>query len=380
MPHEQILANARMVTRNEVIHGALLLRDGLISGLAAGNTDTASTDCDGDFLIPGLVELHTDNLEKHYAPRSGVEWDPVSAAMSHDVQIAGSGITTVFDSVVLGAAPGWDMRDSWLAPILSGLERARDLGLLKADHRLHFRCEVTHGQIGQILEQMLGQPGLGLLSLMDHAPGDRQSPDVEAYKKRYRTSFGMSDEAVEAHVRALVDGSRLYGPGNRRQIAGMAAARGLALASHDDASATHIAEAKALGCALSEFPTTLDAARASHEHGLMNLVGAPNLVRGTSHSGNVQAAALAQAGLLDIISSDYLPAALLPAAVKLTGPGFDMSLPDAIATVTATPAQAVGLPDRGRIAVGLRADLVRVRMVEGWPQIRAVWVQGERVA
>lgn len=375
---EQRFTNARIVTRHEVVRGTLTARGGTIAGIddaAAG----AGDDLDGDLLLPGLVELHTDNLEKHYSPRVGVVWDPVAAAMSHDVQCIGSGITTVFDSLVIGSAPGWEMRDEWLAPMLGGLRAARGAGMLRAEHLLHLRCEVTHPEIGGLLASFLDEPGLRLISLMDHAPGDRQSPDIEAYKRRYRSSFAMDEAAVEAHVAALIDGSRRYGPRNRRELAGIARARGLAVASHDDARVEHIEEAAALGCALTEFPTTLEAARAARACGLHVMMGAPNLIRGGSHSGNVAAASLAAAGVLDVLSSDYIPSALLQAAFRLTDEHPAIRLPDAIATVTATPAAAARLDDRGVIEPGRRADLVRVRVVEGRPVVRGVWVAGERV-
>ena len=379
MAAETIFNNARIVMRDEVLHASLVMRDGRIADLCAGNAGHGH-DLDGDLLIPGLVELHTDNLEKHYSPRSGVIWDPVSAAMSHDVQVAGSGITTVFDSIVIGAAEGWDMRDAWLRPMLDGLVEARDGLLLKVDHRLHLRCEVTHPEIAGLLTSFLEEPGLGLISLMDHAPGDRQSPDVAAYKARYSRSFGIDAAAAEAHVRTLIEASQTYGARNRRRLAEIARTHGLAMASHDDASAAHIDEAAGLGCAISEFPTTPEAAQAARRAGLHVLMGAPNLLRGGSHSGNVAAADLARARLLDIISSDYIPSALLPAAVALTAQPFGFSLAQAVATVTADPAEAVGLDDRGVIEIGRRADLVRVRLMGGRPMVRGVWVAGLRVS
>jgi alpha-D-ribose 1-methylphosphonate 5-triphosphate diphosphatase len=379
-PVETVLANARIVTRDAVVEGGrVVLRGGRIVAVEPGGSP-GGADLGGDLLVPGLVELHTDNLEKHYSPRMGVVWDPVAAAMAHDLQCAGSGITTVFDSLVLGAAPGWDVRDDWLRPMLDGLDLARAAGMLRADHRLHLRCEVTHPDVAAAFERFLDRPGLGLVSLMDHAPGDRQSPDVEAYKRRYREGFGLDEAAVEAHVGALVEGSRVHGPRNRRRIAAFARARGLPLASHDDAREEHVLEAAGLGAVLSEFPTTLDAARAARRHGLRVLMGAPNLIRGGSHSGNVSAAALAAEGTLDALSSDYIPSSLLQAAFRLAGEPFGMALPDALATVTAAPAAAAGLADRGAIAPGLRADLVRVRVVEGRPVVKGVWVEGERVA
>lgn len=375
-----IFSNARICLPDEVVHGSLVIDGGAIAALDSGNARRLdAVDCEGDFLIPGLVELHTDNLEKHFSPRVGVEWDPVMAAMAHDVQLAGAGITTVYDSLVLGAAPGWEMRDSWLRPMLGGLAEARVAGMLRIDHRLHLRCEVTHPDIARMLESMLDEPGLGLISLMDHAPGDRQSPDVDAYKARYRAAFGMDEARVLEHVTALMEGSRRYGPDNRRRLAAIASARGLKVASHDDASVEHIAEAAELGCVLSEFPTTLAAAAAARRSGMHVLMGAPNLIRGSSHSGNVAAGTLAEAGLLDVLSSDYVPAALLQGAIRLTREPFERPLPEAVASVTAVPAEAAGLADRGAIAIGRRADLVRLRIVGDRPVVRSVMVAGERV-
>lgn len=379
MTTDTLLTNARIVTPDAVVDGALAIQGGLIADIAPHGR-RGGVDLSGDLLIPGLIELHTDNLEKHYSPRFGVVWDPVAAAMSHDVQCAGSGITTVFDSLVLGAAPGWEMRDEWLRPMLDGLARARAAGMLKIDHRLHLRCEITHPEIVPFFERFLEEPALGFMSLMDHAPGDRQSPDIEAYKARYRNAFAMNEERVEAHVAALIDGSRLHGPGNRRGLAAIARARGIPFASHDDAREEHIREAAELGAVLSEFPTTLEAAESARRHGLAVLMGSPNLIRGGSHSGNVSAGELARAGALDILSSDYIPAALLPAAFRLAEEPYGLPLPQALATVTAAPAAAAGLDDRGQVAVGRRADLVRVRMIENRPVVRGVWVAGERVA
>jgi alpha-D-ribose 1-methylphosphonate 5-triphosphate diphosphatase len=190
----------------------------------------------------------------------------------------------------------------------------------------------------------------------------------------------MDEAAIEAHVAALIEGSRRHAPGNRRAIAGIATTRQLPLASHDDASRAHVEEAAALGAVLTEFPTTLAAAQAAGELGIAVLMGAPNLIRGGSHAGNVAAATLAEAGHLDILSSDYIPSALLQAAFRLSEGELGQSLPEAVAKVTAAPAAAVGLGDRGVVAPGYRADLIRVQLVEGRALVRAVWVEGERVA
>jgi alpha-D-ribose 1-methylphosphonate 5-triphosphate diphosphatase len=376
MPTETALTHARIVTRDEIVEGTALVRGGVIAAVEPGRAQTAAAfDLDGDYLIPGLVELHTDNLEKHYAPRIGVVWDAVSAAVSHDVQCAGSGITTVFDSLVIGANGAWETRDAWLRPMLDGVDRARAAGMLKADHRLHLRCEVTHPDIVPFFERFLAEPALGFMSLMDHAPGDRQSPDVAAYKRRLRGAFGMDEAAAEAQAAGLIEASRTHGPRNRRRVAAIARARGLPLASHDDAREEHIVEAVELGAVLTEFPTALAAARA---RGLHVLVGGPILIRGGSHSGNVAAEALAREGLLDVLSSDYVPASLLMAALDLPRRVPGIGLCRAVATVTRNPARATGLADRGEIAAGMRADLVRVHRGGEVPVVRQVWRGGER--
>jgi alpha-D-ribose 1-methylphosphonate 5-triphosphate diphosphatase len=375
-----ILTNARLVLPNEVVRGTLVAQGGLIAELGhAISRAPGALDLAGDYLIPGLVDLHTDNLERHYQPRSGVEWDAVAAAISHDTQIAGSGITTVYDSLTLGAASGWDMRAETIAPIVDGLRTALGHDMLRVQHFLHMRCEVTHPDIVPTFKAYADDPLVRFMSLMDHAPGDRQSPDLADYRRRYLKNFDGDEAAVDRHIEELLHGSRVFGPDNRRRLAKIAAERGLAFASHDDASRAHIEEAHELGVTVTEFPTTLEAALMAHEAGIKVLMGAPNLIRGRSHSGNVAATVLARRDCLDMLSSDYIPASLLPGAFRLAQEDFGWSLPHALATVTSVPAATARLDDRGRLEQGLRADLVRVQMVQSRPVVRAVWSGGSRV-
>ena len=166
----------------------------------------------------------------------------------------------------------------------------------------------------------------------------------------------------------------------RRAIAEACAERRIAIASHDDATLDHVAESEAFGVSIAEFPTSMEAAGASHAAGMAVLMGAPNIVRGKSHSGNISAKALAEAGVLDVLSSDYVPFSLMQAPFVLADLDPVLGLPAAIRMVTATPARAVGLEDRGRIAPGLRADIVRVRRPSCLPAVRSVWREGRRVA
>lgn len=375
-----ILTNARLVLPNEVVRGTVVLQGGLIAEVDHAISQVpAGLDLAGDYLIPGLVDLHTDNLERHYQPRSGVEWDAVAAAISHDTQIAGSGITTVYDSLTLGSASGWDTRAETVEPIVQGLRTAISHDMLRVQHLLHMRCEVTHPEIVPIFEAHADDPLVRFMSLMDHAPGDRQSPDMADYRRRYLKVFEGNEAALERHIEELLHGSRVLGPENRRRLAQIASERRLPLASHDDASRAHIEEGLALGVSVTEFPTTVEAAEAAHAAGIKVLMGTPNLIRGRSHSGNIAATALAGRNCLDILSSDYIPASLLHGVFRLTQDDFGWSLPRALATVTSMPAATAGLDDRGRLEQGLRADLVHVQIVQDRPVVRGVWSGGTRV-
>jgi alpha-D-ribose 1-methylphosphonate 5-triphosphate diphosphatase len=378
---ETVFTNARLVLADEVVLGTLAVARGRIVGIDRGGArDPAALDLDGALLIPGLVDVHTDNLERHFQPRAGVLWDKVAAAIAHDGQVAAAGITTVFDSLTVGAAEGWDTRAEMIEPMIEGIEYARDHAMLRVDHKLHLRCEITHPDIVAIFDHHSRSPLTAMMSVMDHAPGDRQSPDVDAYRKRYQKNPNLSPAEVEAHIRGLIEGSKVYGPPNRRALAELARTKGIPLATHDDARAEHVEEAVAMGACLTEFPTTLAAAEAARAHDLPTLMGSPNLIRGGSHSGNIAAADLARADLLDMFASDYIPASLLQAAFRLTADDFGSSIPRAVAMVAERPARALGLADRGRLEVGRRADLVEVQLVRERPIVRSVWSAGRRVA
>jgi alpha-D-ribose 1-methylphosphonate 5-triphosphate diphosphatase len=379
MPDETVLTNARIVTLDCVVCGSLAIRDGRIADIdSRPSALPGAQDLEGDYLLPGLVELHTDNLEKHMAPRPGVDWPPLSAAITHDAQIIASGITTVFDAISVGEVHVRSQRLAKLLPMVKAVDKAGFHGFMRAEHRLHLRCEVVHPETLELFEHLSKHPRLSLVSIMDHSPGQRQFTSPEKYRLYYQGEYGFSDEEMDELTEVQTRKAQLHSARQRKAIATRCASRRLPLASHDDATAAHAEESAALGMAIAEFPTTLEAARVSHQKGLKVMMGAPNLIRGLSHSGNVSASALAKEGVLDILSSDYYPASLLHAAVKLAEiPGY--SLPRAIHTVSRTPAQTVGLVDRGEIRPGLRADLIQARIHREYPVIRQVWRQGTRV-
>jgi alpha-D-ribose 1-methylphosphonate 5-triphosphate diphosphatase len=375
-----LLNNARLVLGREVLHGHVRVQRGLITDIGQGLTALpGAIDLQGDWLLPGLVELHTDNLERHLMPRPKVMFPMQGAVQAHDAEIAAAGITTVFDAIGVGDpyGEGFRARDqSGLLAVLDGLQAA---GVLRADHLIHVRCELPAPNARDLFAAFAGHQRLRMISLMDHTPGQRQWTDLELARTHYTGKKGWSAARFDAEVLLAPQRQAEYSVPNRAWFADFARQHRIPLATHDDSSAAHVEEAFHLGAVISEFPTTLVAARRARELGLSTVAGAPNLVRGGSHSGNVAALELARAGLLDSLSSDYVPASLLQAAWKLTvDAGF--SLAEAVAVVSLHPARSCGLSDRGEIAEGLRADLLRVREVAGTPVACAVYSKGLRVA
>jgi alpha-D-ribose 1-methylphosphonate 5-triphosphate diphosphatase len=377
---ERILRNARIVTPDECIVGTVQIRNGVVGDVASGASSClGAEDMEGDYLMPGLVELHTDNLEKHMLPRPGVHWDPYSATVVHDAQCASAGITTVLDAVVVGSRDQESVRARMQETAIDSVERCRDDGVLRADHLLHLRCEVAAADILAVFSRHVDRPDLKLISVMDHTAGQRQWRDLDKYRQYMERNGRYTDESFRDMLAAQREGHEEWAAGHRLQVVAAARERAIPVASHDDTEIEHISEASAQGITMSEFPTTVDAAVAARAAGMDIIMGAPNLVRGGSHSGNVSAGELAGLELLDILSSDYVPTSLLMAVFTLRH-SLDWSWPRAVATVSRTPARAIGLLDRGEIVQGRRADLIRVRSRDQRGVVMGTWVNGARVA
>ncbi|MFI5444197.1 alpha-D-ribose 1-methylphosphonate 5-triphosphate diphosphatase [Polaromonas sp. UC242_47] len=375
---QRIIRNAKIVTASEEFTGCMVIEAGKIRSIERGDTSVpGAEDWAGDWLLPGLVELHTDNLEKHLVPRPGVLWNAHSATVMHDALCAAAGITTVLDSIVIGDMDRGGARSQTQHVSIQALHDCRKEGLLRVEHLLHLRCEVSAPDIVEVFEQYADDALLELVSVMDHTPGQRQWRDLSKYR-RYAERYGSFDNAeYQALVAELTAHQQRYAIPNRVAVIAGSHARSVPLASHDDTEVEHVAQASEERIAISEFPTTVAAAQAARAAGIAIVMGGPNLVKGGSHSGNVSAAELAQLDLLDIFSSDYVPASLLQSAFLLRD-SVGWSLPKAINTVTRNPARAIGLMDRGELAPGLRADLIRVKMSSGMPMVRGAWHKGER--
>lgn len=381
----KLIRNAKIVTADEMFTGTVCLEGGRIADVSAGVTTVAGAeDWQGDYLLPGLVELHTDNLERHLMPRPNVQWPVLPAIIGHDAQVASAGITTVLDAIGVGDIGEDSMRADAFRTSMDGLQQAAAAGLLRSDHFVHLRLELAEERLLDMFLPCLGDPRLKLVSLMDHTPGQRQWSDLSHYRTYMTGKRGWSLAKVDAMFTRMQERQERFAGPNRREIVAHVARHAaggrmpVPLATHDDTTPEHVAEGVADGIMISEFPTTMVAAAAAHRLGQRVIMGAPNMVRGGSHSGNVAAAALARAGLLDVLSSDYMPASLLHGAFLLQEEGF--TLPQAVAAVTRTPAHMAGLQDRGEIAVGLRADLIRVSLFDDMPVVRGVWKAGMQIA
>ncbi len=380
MTQEMILANATLVLPGETLTGSLRIKDGEIADMAEGaGVPSGAVDCGGDFVSPGLIELHTDNLERHIQPRPKVDWPHAAAIIAHDAELAGTGITTVFDAMRVGSIRAKEARyGKYARSLASELLDLRAKDALKISHFLHLRAEVCSETLVEELDEFGDEDRVGLVSLMDHTPGQRQFRDISKLEAYVKGKHGFDDDGFLQHIAELKTMRDTYG--DLHEVEAVKAARrfGAVLASHDDTTEDQVAVSAGHGIRLAEFPTTVEAARACHAHDIQVMMGAPNLIRGGSHSGNVAAQELAELDLLDIVSSDYVPAALLLAAARLGDIWGDMAR--GLATVTCAPARAVGLEDRGRLEVGKRADLIRFAMRAGVPSLQGVYSRGLRVA
>ena len=279
----------------------------------------------------------------------------------------------------MGDVRDGSVRMEILRDMIAAIEASQKDGMLRAEHLLHLRCEVSFGALMELIEPMSHISWLKLVSVMDHTPGQRQFVRPEKYREYYQGKFGMTDEQMDAFMATQIAAAEAHGAKNRRALVELCRAKGLPLASHDDATPEHVAEAAGDGMVVAEFPTTFEAAELSRRHGMQVMMGGPNLVRGGSHSGNISARSLAERGHLDIISSDYVPSSMIQSVFLLPRqvPGID--LPKAVAMAATNPAESIGLTDRGTIEPGKRADLLRVSLIEDTPVVRAVWRAGQRV-
>lgn len=374
-----ILTNARLILEDEVVTGTIAFDESGILSVDQGKSSLPEAiDVQGDYVAPGLVEMHTDNMEKHFMPRPKVFWpNGLAAALVHDAQMAAAGVTTVYDAICAGTPfSAKDYRKDIFADVMDALRLGSAEGVFRIDHRIHMRCELTSPDLLKDIEPYQDDSLVQLVSLMDHTPGQRQWRDI-AHLRTYALGNGKTQAEFEEDVTVRQREGQANVGRNWSAVVEMFQSRGIPIATHDDTTIEHVEAGIASGAVISEFPTTVEAAEAAKQRGLATIAGAPNVVRGGSHSGGVSVAELAEKDLLDGLSSDYVPASLLQAVLKLHDK-HGITLPAAMAKVTWKVADILGLRDRGHLKPGLRADIVRFRALGATPVIATVWSQGRR--
>jgi alpha-D-ribose 1-methylphosphonate 5-triphosphate diphosphatase len=366
------LTNARVVTTDSVVEGGVRVEGDRIVGV--GDVDTTSAtqviDVGGRYVLPGLVDLHGDDIESHLYPRAGARMDTNMALAAADRANLAAGITTKFHAVSFERDEDEGRSPALAREIVARMEQVD----LVADHRLHARCEVTQAECVDAVLEVVADGHADLVSVMSHIPGKGQFRDVEAFLDYYRESTDHSVEEARERIERRGEVSMDTLRERVDRVVQAAHEAGAVTASHDDEDPAEAERLAAAGVDISEYPITLETARRASELGMATAMGAPNLVRGASQWGNLETRAAIEAGVVDALVADYHPMSLLAAAFVDTGE----PLPDRVARVTAAPAAAVGLGERGRIEPDARADLVVVDR-EPTPTVTRGLVAGEPV-
>jgi alpha-D-ribose 1-methylphosphonate 5-triphosphate diphosphatase len=373
-----VITGCRAVLPDRVLENASVrVEDGIIVEIGEDSGADDGLDARGAWLLPGLVDIHSDAIEKAVEPRPGARFPTEVAVRELDRQLAACGITTMFHSLSFADMEEGLRSNNAAAAIIEEIQSL--LPLLRVNTLVHARFEVTDLGAVPYLETLLGEGKIQLLSFMDHSPGQGQYRDVAAYKGYYGKVYSKSDEELE---RILDRKARARESGLDQAISDMAALcrdHGVAMASHDDDREEKILWARLEGIAISEFPTNLETAQAARRHGVLSCLGAPNLVRGGSQAKNMSARTAIEAGCGDILCSDYLPLSMLHAVFRLHAWGL-RTLPEAAAMASLVPARATGIGDAtGSVEIGKEADLILVQERHGLPDLLRTWVGGREV-
>ncbi len=379
------LRHARAVLPHGILDDATIVAErGVVVSITAGGAAPAgAVDARGAFVLPGLVDSHSDGLEKELAPRPGVRFPPAFALASFEGRVLAAGVTTMFHGVGFEEDDRKERTIEQALALTSAIAARRSDTVPLVDHRILYRLDARDPAGLEALQRRLpvdARAGVHggvapLVSFEDHTPGQGQYLDT-TYFVRWLMSTRRIDEA---EARALVEqrvaersahiDQRSIGAAWLSEQAHLGLVR---LLAHDPVDAGEVADAYASGAAIAEFPTSVEAATAAIDAGLVTVMGAPNVLRGGSHAGNVSARELVARRLCTGLASDYLPSAMLAAAFRLAVDEV-VPLPEAVGLVTSGPAKVVGLDDRGRLEVGQRADAVVVTLDGAWPTVRATF-------
>jgi alpha-D-ribose 1-methylphosphonate 5-triphosphate diphosphatase len=366
------VVGGRLVTPEAVVDGGVRIEGDRIA--AVGDIDAEADtviDARGRLVLPGLIDLHGDDIESHLHPRSGARMDIPLALSSADRANVAAGITTKFHAISFELDEGGDRSPELAATLTEAITEAEDL---LADHRLHARCEVTQKRCVEAVCEVVDNGDADLVSVMSHVPGKGQFRDVESFREYYENADDRTAEEADAIIEERTDIPMATIRERVARVVERAHEAGAVTASHDDENPEEVRRLADAGVDITEYPITLETAECAAEMGMTTAMGAPNLVRGGSQWGNLATAEGIEAGVVDTLVADYHPPSLLASVFVDTGD----SLPERVRRVSATPADVVGFSDRGEIAAGKRADLIVVDR-EPAPTVTSALVAGRPV-
>ncbi|WP_372350853.1 alpha-D-ribose 1-methylphosphonate 5-triphosphate diphosphatase [Streptomyces sp. KL116D] len=375
-----VFAHARAVLPDRTVDDALLVvEDGIVVAagpVVPGKVPAEAQDLRGALVMPGIVDTHSDALEKEQRPRPTVEFAPEFAVASFEGRVRAAGVTTMHHAVSYQTNVYKDRTIERSLELAAAVRERAASGQALVDHRLLHRLDARDADALKVLRDTLAalpaQDVPPLVSYEDHTPGQGQYRDLDSFRAMIQQSENLDAEGAAAYVRDRIE-SRSSGLAQRlrtlEQLGSWARAGRVRLLAHDVESAEQVAEVRSAGAAVAEFPTTVEAARAAKAAGLPVVAGAPNVLRGGSHSGNVSAEELIALDLVDNLSSDYMPTTLLAAVLDLAGRGI-VPLHRAVSLITSGAARTAGLDDRGSLAPGLRADLIVLTVHGGQHTLR----------
>jgi alpha-D-ribose 1-methylphosphonate 5-triphosphate diphosphatase len=366
-----VLSNANIVLPTATIEGSLVIEKERIAEIVPGRRFADGLDLGGRLLIPGIIDIHTDYVEKEIAPRPEARFPLDLAIHFMDLRAISCGITTVLSAARI-SEERTGILGTWTG---DGLEMARSyerfLHRTKARHLIHVRWDTSFSDVGAALAELQKLKSIGNLVYNENIPGERQFRDLEAIVRKQAATRHISVEQARASVEERIAKARAVN--NRAKVKEELAGK-VPLGSHDDTTVEHVIEAHATGATLSEMPCSIEAARKAKELGMMVCMGAPNYYRGGSHCGNLSCAEALAEGLVDVLCSDYHFPSLLAGALLMMERGMNPSA--AINLISLNAARYLGLHDTGSIEVGKLADLAAVEPRAGFGAVSHVWVNG----
>lgn len=334
-------------------------------------------DAAGGFIMPGFIDMHSDYIEQIAAPRPTSLMDFELALYEAERELLTHGITTMYHSLSLMGSGTFDEK-----PIRNSENVVKLLQLIHDSnykhhlihHRMHLRFEIDNFEQVELAKELMSEDKVQLFSIMDHTPGQGQYRDLEKYRLILAGYHDGDYQVVDNLVTSSMNSERL----SHQEIESLSACAGscqIPLASHDDDTLEKLDYVESLGAKISEFPITLEVAQAARAKGMFTVGGAPNILLGRSHAGNLSVKEGVAAGAISILCSDYYPAALLHGVFQLWQEGI-LPLNEAVNLVTQNPAQALELSEVGRLEVGKMADLIVVQVKGHLPMVTQTFVKG----